>query len=182
MISYLYAALIAVGTLVIGILLGIWIRKRAAKRAEEKISTGLSRLHDEDPSFETEFNPETKQHLISGAGDIHLDVLCSKLKDKFGVEVTLTDPIVPYREKIRKPVVVEGKHKKQSGGHGQYGDVWIEFEPCDSEELVFAENVFGGSVPKNFFPAVEKGLREVWDDPLHADMFPGGYDAKLSAD
>ena len=130
------------------------------KGAEEKISTGLARLHDEDPSFETEFNPETKQHLISGAGDIQLDVLCSKLRDKFGVEVTLSAPIVPYREKIRKPVTVEGKHKKQSGGHGQYGDVWIEFEPCDSEGLVFAENVFGGSVPRNFFPAVEKGLQD----------------------
>ena len=76
------------------------------------------------------------------------------------MEVTLSPARVPYREKIRKKVKVEGKHKKQSGGHGQYGDVWIEFEPCDSEELVFAENVFGGSVPKNFFPAVEKGLRD----------------------
>ena len=72
----------------------------------------------------------------------------------------MENPRVPYRETIRKKVKVQGKHKKQSGGHGQYGDVWIEFEPCDSEDLVFAENVFGGSVPKNFFPAVEKGLRE----------------------
>ena len=132
------------------------------KGVEEKISTGLARLRDEDPSFDTEFNPETKQHLISGAGDIHLDVLCSKLKDKFGVEVTLTDPIVPYREKIRKAVTVEGKHKKQSGGHGQYGDVKMIFEPSGDLEhpYVFEEKVFGGAVPKNYFPAVEKGLQE----------------------
>ena len=130
------------------------------KGVEEKISTGLARLHDEDPSFDTEFNAETKQHLISGAGDIHLDVLCSKLKDKFGVEVTLTDPIVPYREKIRKKVEVQGRHKKQTGGHGQFGDVWMRFEPGDTEELQFCEEVVGGAVPKNYFPAVEKGMRE----------------------
>ena len=84
----------------------------------------------------------------------------AKLKNKFGVEVKLETPTIAYRETIRKKVKVQGKHKKQSGGHGQYGDVWIEFEPCDSEGLVFAENVFGGSVPRNFFPAVEKGLQD----------------------
>lgn len=84
----------------------------------------------------------------------------SKLKSKFGVEVTLDLPRVPYRETIRKKVKVQGRHKKQSGGHGQFGDVWIEFEPWDCEELEFAETVFGGAVPKNYFPAVEKGLRE----------------------
>ena len=99
--------------------------------------------------------------VVSGAGDIHLDVLCSKLKNKFGVEVELAQARVPYREKVRGKVKVQGRHKKQSGGHGQFGDVWIEFEPqSESEDLIFAENVFGGSVPKNFFPAVEKGLRE----------------------
>ena len=87
-------------------------------------------------------------------------MVASKLKAKFGVEVTLEVPKVPYRETIRKKVKVQGRHKKQSGGHGQFGDVWVEFEPCDSEELVFAETVFGGSVPRNYFPAVEKGLRE----------------------
>ena len=133
------------------------------KGAEEKISTGLSRLHDEDPSFETEFNPETKQHLISGAGDIQLDVLCSKLRDKFGVEVTLSAPIVPYREKIRKPVTVEGKHKKQSGGHGQYGHVKMEFAPYAEGDYLFQEKIFGGSVPKNFHPAVDKGIREAME-------------------
>lgn len=130
------------------------------KGQEDKVASGLARLSEEDPSFTYANNPETRQMVISGAGDIHLDVICSKLKTKAGVEVDLFPARVPYREKIRKKVKVQGRHKKQSGGHGQYGDVWIEFEPGDQEEMVFAENVFGGSVPKNFFPAVEKGLRE----------------------
>lgn len=130
------------------------------KAAEEKIATALARLHDEDPVFENELNAETRQQIISGMGDIHLDVLVSKLKSKFGVEVELSKPRVAYREKIRKKVQAEGKHKKQSGGHGQYGHVKIEFEPCDEMDLVFEERVFGGSVPKNYFPAVEKGLRD----------------------
>ena len=126
------------------------------KGQEDKIGQGLSRLSEEDKTFTIINNSETRQLVISGAGDIHLDVLCSKLKNKFGVEVELFPARVPYREKIRKP-----RHKKQSGGHGQFGDVWIEFEPQDEQEdLIFAENVFGGSVPRNFFPAVEKGLRE----------------------
>ena len=130
------------------------------KGQEDKVANGLVRLSEEDMTFHCVNNAETRQMVLTGTGDIQLSVLCAKLKDRFGVEVTLSPARVPYREKIRKKVKVEGKHKKQSGGHGQYGDVWIEFEPCDSEELVFAENVFGGSVPKNFFPAVEKGLRD----------------------
>jgi elongation factor G len=100
------------------------------KAAEEKIATALSRLHDADPVFENALNAETHQQTISGMGDIHLDVLVSKLKSKFGVEVELIEPRVAYREKIRKKVQAEGRHKKQSGGHGQYGHVKIEFEPC----------------------------------------------------
>ncbi len=130
------------------------------KGQEDKVANGLVRLAEEDMTFHCINNAETHQMVLTGTGDIQLSVLCSKLKDRFGVDVTLSPARVPYREKIRKKVKVEGKHKKQSGGHGQYGHVWIEFEPCDSEELVFEENVFGGSVPKNFFPAVEKGLRE----------------------
>ncbi len=131
------------------------------KGNEEKIASGLTRLKDEDPSFATEQNTETKQMTISGAGDIHIDVLCSKLKNKFGVEVELSPPRVPYREKIRKKVtLIEGKHKKQSGGHGQYGHVKMDFEPIPEDEFVFEEKIFGGSVPKNFHPAVEKGIRE----------------------
>ena len=98
--------------------------------------------------------------MLSGLGEQHLDVIVSKLKNKFGVEVDLSVPKVAYRESIRKKVEVQGRHKKQSGGHGQFGDVFIRFEPCESDDLVFAEVVVGGSVPKNFFPAVEKGLRD----------------------
>jgi len=130
------------------------------KGQEDKIAAGLARLADEDITFRFINNVETRQLVISGLGDIQLDVLCSKLKEKYGVEVVLSTARVAYREKIRKKVQVRGRHKKQSGGHGQYGDVVIIFEPSESEDLEFAETVFGGSVPKNFFPAVEKGLRE----------------------
>lgn len=131
-----------------------------AKGDEEKIGTGLARLQDEDPTFRVVNNTETRQTVISGIGEQHLDVIVSKLKAKFGVSVNLVDPKVPYRETIRKKVKVEGKHKKQSGGHGQYGHVFIEFEPGETEDLTFEETIFGGAVPKQYHPAVEKGLRE----------------------
>ena len=130
------------------------------KGEEEKVAQGLFRLMEEDPSISFAINKETKEQVLSGLGEQHLDVIVSKLKNKFGVEVDLTVPKVAYRETIRKSAEAQGKHKKQSGGHGQFGDVHIRFEPCDSDELVFEEEVFGGAVPKNFFPAVEKGLRD----------------------
>lgn len=130
------------------------------KGEEEKIVAGLTRLREEDPTIAFEIHPETREQVLSGLGEQHLDVVVSKLKGKFGVEVVLQIPRVPYRETIRRKVKVQGRHKKQSGGHGQFGDVWIEFEPADTDELVFEEKIFGGSVPKNFFPAVEKGLRD----------------------
>ncbi len=130
------------------------------KGEEEKIVAGLTRLKEEDPTIAFTIHPETREQILSGLGEQHLDVVISKLKSKFGVEVTLQTPRVPYRETIRRKVKVQGRHKKQSGGHGQFGDVWIEFEPADCEELIFEEKVFGGSVPKNYFPAVEKGLRD----------------------
>jgi elongation factor G len=130
------------------------------KGDEEKIGSGLTRLMDEDPTFKVELNAETKQTLIYGIGDQHLDLILSKLRSKFKVDVELSNPKIPYRETIRSSVKVEGKHKKQSGGHGQFGDVWIEFEPGPTEDLVFEEKIFGGVVPKQYFPAVEKGLRE----------------------
>ncbi len=130
------------------------------KGDEGKVSGALARLIEEDPAIRFRIDPETKQQLISGLGSQHLEVAVAKLKNKFGVEVTLEAPRVAYRESIRKKCKAQGRHKKQTGGHGQFGDVWVEFEPCDSEEMVFEENVFGGSVPKNFFPAVEKGLRQ----------------------
>lgn len=131
-----------------------------SKGDEEKINSGLVRLNEEDPTFGVDTNKETKETIISGLGDLHLEVICSKLQSKFGVGVTLKPPTIPYRETIRKTVKVQGRHKKQSGGHGQFGDVWIEFSPHDGTDLIFEENVFGGAVPKNYFPAVEKGLRE----------------------
>lgn len=131
-----------------------------AKGDEEKITSAFSRLSEEDPTISVYIDNETHEQILSALGEQHIDVIVSKLKSKFGAEVELKTPKIAYRETIRKPVKVQGRHKKQSGGHGQFGDVWIEFEPCDSDELVFEEKVFGGAVPKNFFPAVEKGLRE----------------------
>lgn len=130
------------------------------KGEEDKVAAGLARLMEEDPTISFVINKETREQVLSGLGEQHLDVIVSKLKSKFGVEVDLKVPKVAYRETIRKKVEVQGRHKKQSGGHGQFGDVFIRFEPCESEDMIFAEEVFGGSVPKNFFPAVEKGLRD----------------------
>lgn len=130
------------------------------KGDEEKISAGLMRICEEDPSFEVYTDKETHEQIIVTLGEQHTDVVLSKLKSKFGCEARLQEPKIAYRETIKKSVKAQGRHKKQSGGHGQFGDVWIEFEPCESDDLVFEEKVFGGAVPKNFFPAVEKGLRD----------------------
>ncbi len=128
---------------------------------EDKIAQGLARLNEEDPTFTLVNNGETHQMVLSGTGDMQMDVLVSKLKSRFNVEAELKAPRVAYREKIRKTVSKQGRHKKQTGGAGQFGDVWVRFEPNpESDQMVFAEEVFGGSVPKNYFPAVEKGLRE----------------------
>ena len=131
-----------------------------ANGEEEKIASGLAKLREEDPTFTYKTDPETKESVISALGDTQIDVIMSKLKAKYGVSVDLRTPKVAYRETIRKTVTQQGKYKKQSGGHGQYGDVHIRFEPYDGIDLVFGEEIFGGSVPKNFHPAVEKGLRE----------------------
>lgn len=130
------------------------------KGDEEKIASGLTRLCEEDPALTFASDNETHEQILGGLGEQHLDVAISKLKAKYGVTAILKTPKIAYRETITKKVSAQGRHKKQSGGHGQFGDVFIEFEPCQSEELEFAERVVGGSVPKNFFPAVEKGLRE----------------------
>ncbi|GHU62295.1 elongation factor G [Clostridia bacterium] len=129
------------------------------KGEDEKVGTGLNRLHDEDPSFTIERNPETSQTLLIGQGEIQIGIITTKLKDRFAVNVELIDPKVPYRETIKGTADVQGKHKKQSGGAGQYGDVHIKFSPTQ-EEFEFGEELFGGSVPKQYVPAVEKGLRE----------------------
>lgn len=138
------------------------------KNDEDKLSNGLNRLQEEDPTFVVKINPETRQTVIYGVGDQHLDVIVNKLQSKFKANVDLTDPKITYRETITKTAVGEGRHKKQSGGHGQFGHVFVEFAPNpDSEELVFEEKVFGGAVPRQYFPAVETGLREnSLDGPL----------------
>ena len=155
------------------------------KGQEDKVAAGLNRLNEEDPSFSLYANPETKQLVISGSGDQQLDVLVAKLKSRFGVDAVLSPAKVAYREKIKKKVEAHGRHKKQTGGSGQFGDVWVRFEPQEEQdELIFAEEVFGGSVPKNFYPAVEKGIQEaVQKGPLagypmvglKATLYDGSY-------
>lgn len=130
------------------------------KGDEDKLAQALAKLADEDPTIKFETNHETHEMLVSGIGEQHLDVVIARLKSKYNVDAILQKQKIAYRETIRKKVSAQGRYKKQSGGHGQFGDVWIEFEPCDSDDLEFAERVVGGSVPKNFFPAVEKGLRD----------------------
>ena len=155
-----------------------------AKGDEERISGGITRLLEEDLTIKYENNSETKQLTVSGLGDIHLDVIVSKLKSRFGANVDLTKPRLAYRETIKKTVEVEGKHKKQSGGSGQYGHVKIKFSPGEDAGLTFTESVFGGSVPKNFFPAVEQGLKDCMQKGvlagypmvnLAANLYDGSY-------
>ena len=132
-----------------------------AKGQEDKVAAGLQRLNEEDPSFSLENNAETKQMVISGQGDQQLDVLVTKLKSRFGVDAELSPAKVAYREKIKKKVEAHGRHKKQTGGSGQFGDVWVRFEPQEEQDdLIFDVEVVGGAVPKNFNPAVEKGIQE----------------------
>lgn len=131
-----------------------------ARGNESKVAASIQKLLEEDQTISYGLNPLTNEMILSGLGEQHLSAVVSKLKYDFGVDVVLSVPKIAYRETIRKKVKVQGRHKKQSGGHGQFGDVWIEFEPYPSDELVFEEKVFGGAVPKNFFPAVEKGLQE----------------------
>ncbi len=125
---------------------------------ESKISAAISKILSEDKTISYVQDDSTKEMILSALGGLHHDTVIGKLKRDFGIDIELVVPKVPYKETIRKKVKVQGKHKKQSGGHGQYGDVWIEFEPCVSDKLIFEERVFGGAVPKNYFPAVEKGL------------------------
>ena len=130
-----------------------------SKNDEDKISQALHKLHEEDPSFVSERNIETKQHLIGGQGNVQLQIVLDKLKNVYGVETNIIPLRIAYRETIKGKSDVQGKHKKQSGGAGQYGDVFVRFEPS-TEEFEFTEEVFGGAVPRNYFPAVEKGIRD----------------------
>ena len=155
-----------------------------AKGDEDKISSGIAKLLEEDRTLSYENNAETNQMCISGQGDIHLDVIVSKLKNRFGTSVELTKPKIAYRETIKKSIQIEGKHKKQSGGSGQFGHVKITFSRGEEEGLTFTTSVVGGTVPKNFFPAVQKGLEEAMEKGvlagfpvvnLKADLFDGSY-------
>ena len=136
--------------------------KPKGKGDEDKLSAVLTKIREEDPTIKMEVNPETKQTLVYGVGEQQLDVMVQKLKAKYKIEVDLTDPIIPYRETIKAKASVRGRYKKQSGGHGQFGDVVMEFEPSydTTTPVIFEEKIFGGSVPKQYFPAVEKGLQE----------------------
>ncbi len=150
---------------------------------ESKISQAIARMTEEDLTLRYENNPETKQQLIYAMGDMHLSILAANLKNRFGVSVRYDTPAIPYREKITNTVDVEGKHKKQNGGSGQYGHVWIKFSPSENEGLTFSVSVVGGAVPKNFYPAVEKGLQDAmlkgaYGYPmtrLNADLHDGSY-------
>lgn len=129
---------------------------------EDKVMMGLNRLAEEDPTFSVIQDSEMSQTLVAGVGELHLEVIASKLKSKFGSGITFKEPRIPYRETIRKPVKAEGKHKKQTGGHGQYGHVWIDFEPIGDVSIPFefVDKIVGGVVPRQYIPAVEKGLQE----------------------
>ncbi len=155
----------------------------ASAKDENKISQSIAKMLEEDLTLNYENNAETAQMLISGLGDMHLSVLAAKLKNRFGVSVNFDVPKIAYREKITKRVDVEGKHKKQNGGSGQYGHVKIRFAPAESEGLEFSVSVVGGTVPKNFYPAVEKGLQDAMAKGaagfplvgLAADLYDGSY-------
>ncbi len=159
----------------------------AAKQGEEdKVFGGLYKLQEEDPSIKIEKNTETNETVLSGQGELHLEVISSKLLSKFGGTADLRDMRIPYRETITKTVSAQGRHKKQTGGHGQFGDVWIEYSPIGDTniEFEFEDAVVGGAVPRNFIPSVEKGLREnikkgvLAGYPmvgLHAKLYDGSY-------
>jgi len=135
------------------------------KGDEEKISTGLARLHDEDPTFTFAFDPEIKQLIISGIGELHLDIILSRLKRKYGVSVDLVKPRVKYRETFTKKSSAQGKYKKQTGGHGQYGDCWLRVEPQErGKGFEFVDEIVGGAIPSRYIPSVEKGVKEALDN------------------
>lgn len=164
-------------------MLGYAIRPKT-KADEDKLSVGIRNLMQEDGTIRLDNNAETHQQVLYGLGDQHIDLIISKLKAKYKVEVETETPIVQYRETIRGKAEAQGKYKKQNGGAGQYGDVWVRFEPCDSDDMVFAEEVFGGAVPKQYFPPTEQGLRDCMNKgPLagykvvgvKATLFDGSY-------
>ncbi len=162
------------------------------KGDEDKLSTALSRLNEEDPTFTVRRDTEVRQTIISGMGETHLEMITERLKRKFGVETELEEPKVPYKETIRSSVKVQGKYKKQTGGHGQYGDAWIEMEPLPrGKGFEFVDKIFGGSIPKQYIPAVEKGIQEAMEEGILAGypvidikvtLYDGSYHAVDSSE
>ncbi len=150
-----------------------------SKGDEDKLGTALNKLMEEDKTLRIQKNLETKQTLITGMGEMHLDITVERLKRRYGVDIITDPPKVPYRETIRSEVKVEGKHKKQTGGHGQYGHVWLRLEPLLDDHFQFGEEVFGGAVPRNYFPAVEKGIREAMTEGVLAGYPVTGVKAVL---
>ncbi len=139
------------------------------KADEDRMSIGLAKITDEDPTVKVSKNNETKEQILSGIGETHLSVVVEKLKKRYGVDIELTTPKVPYRETITKKTKVEGKYKKQTGGHGQYGHCWLEVEPLErGKEFEFESKIFGGAIPKQYIPAVEKGVREAMEHGILA--------------
>ncbi|HNX28643.1 MAG TPA: elongation factor G [Syntrophomonadaceae bacterium] len=162
-----------------------------SKKDEDKLSGAIGRILEEDPTIIVEKNIETKQTILKTMGDAHLEIIMDKLSRKYGVDVISSEAKIPYRETIRATVKAEGKHKKQSGGAGQYGHVWIEFEPYADGQFAFAEKVFGGSVPRQYYPAVEKGLLEAIEEGvlagypvtnIKATLYDGSYHAVDSSE
>lgn len=149
------------------------------KADEDKMSFAIQRVLEEDRTLRLEKNVETKEQVLYAMGEQALDVVCNKLKNKYKVEIELAPYKIQYRETIRGTVEAEGKHKKQSGGAGQYGHVWIRFSPCDSEDMEFDEEIFGGAVPKQYFPATEQGLRECMEKGVLAGYKVVGVKATL---
>ncbi|MBN2482954.1 MAG: elongation factor G [Candidatus Omnitrophica bacterium] len=166
--------------------------KPKTRKDEEKISSALSRLTSEDPTFRVGRDEQTKELIISGMGELHLHVIIERMKRKYGANVDLGTPKVPYRETITKPVKVQSKYKKQTGGHGQYGDVWIEIEPLErGKDFEFVDKIVGGAIPRNFIPSVEKGVRKAMQSGILAGfplsdirviLFDGSYHPVDSSD
>ncbi len=154
----------------------IWPKTKAD---EDKMSVGIRNMCEEDKTIRLDKNAETHEQVLYGMGDQHIDLILSKLKSKYKVDVTTSVPTVQYRETIRGKAEAQGRFKKQNGGAGQYGDVWVRFEPCDSEEMVFAEEVFGGAVPKQYFPPTEQGLRDCMEKGVLAGFKVVGVKATL---
>jgi elongation factor G len=144
--------------------------KPKTRQDEDKISAALSRLVSEDPTFRVSRDAQTKELIISGMGELHLNVIIERMKRRYQANVDLGTPKVPYKETVTKSVRVQGKHKKQSGGRGQYADVWIELEPLErGKAFEFVDKIFGGAIPRNFIPSVEKGIRKSLDEGILAN-------------